>query len=51
MLVAAVVLLVVWWELRKLQRALNERAPTIDEHIVYLAPLNMYRLGEMTNER
>ena len=46
MFLAAVVLLVVWWELRKLSKALDDRAPTVSEHIVYLAPLNMYRLDD-----
>ncbi len=47
MLVAAIILLVLWWELRKLSRALEERAePRISEHIVYLAPLAMRRLED-----
>ncbi len=47
MVVAAVVLLVLWWELRKLSRVLEGRGePRISEHIVYLVPLAMRRLED-----
>ncbi|KKN86899.1 hypothetical protein LCGC14_0264620 [marine sediment metagenome] len=44
LVVAAIFLIALWWELRKLSKMFEENSkPKVTEHIVYLAPLKMYK--------
>ncbi len=46
--IGAVFLLLVWWELSKLSKTFEENSkPKVTEHIVYIAPLEMYKSRDM----